>query len=128
MPSGPLIPRPRSLNPDTVKIKIVLAANLRGWSRLRAETGKMPMDARAAQRLESMAKFVDDLSVDDERLRRLTRILSFDAAGRDHQIYGENHRRECARLGYAPNHLDSFDRFLDRLVVAAGRDAAEASP
>jgi hypothetical protein len=63
-----------------------------------------------------------------ERLRRLAGSLSFDWAGRDHEIYGENLRREFARFGYAPDHLDSFARFLDRLVVAAERDAAEAAP
>jgi hypothetical protein len=116
------------LNPNIVVIKMVLTSNLRGLARLRAEMGKVPMDARAAQRLEAMAGFVEDLPVDDTRLRRLAATLSFDRAGRDHQIHGENLRREFARFGYAPDHLDSFDRFLDRLVLAAERDAAEATP
>src|ERR1700680_1414264 len=117
-----------SLNPNIVEIKMVLSSNLRGLARLRVEMGKIPMDTRAARRLEAMAGYVDDLPVDEKRLRRLAGTLSFDTTGRDHQIYGENLRREFARFGYAPDHLDSFDRFLDRLVLAAERDAAEAAP
>jgi hypothetical protein len=117
-----------SLNPDIVEIKMVLTSNLRGLARQRAEMAKIPMDARAAQRLDAMAGYVDDLPVDDERLWRLAVTLSFDQAGRDHQIHGENLRREFARFGYAPDHLDSFDRFLDRLVLAARRDVTEAAP
>jgi hypothetical protein len=130
MPSGPLIQGEgrQSLNPDTTQIRMVLASNLRRLARLRAGMGKVPMDARAARRLEAMAGYIDDLPAGDERLRRLTVVLSFDREGRDHEIYGENLRREFARFGYAPDHLDSFARFLDRLVVAAERDAAEAAP
>jgi hypothetical protein len=117
-----------SLNPDIVEIKMVLTSNLRGLARQRAEMAKIPMDARAAQRLDAMAGYVDDLPVDDERLWRLAVTLSFDKAGWDHQIHGENLRREFARFGYAPDHLDSFDRFLDRLVLAARRDVTEAAP
>ena len=88
----------------------------------------MDMDARAARRLEAMASFVEVLPDDDERLRHLSRTVSFDKIGTFHEIYGENLRREFARFGYAPNHLDSFDAFLGRLIVAAGRDVAEAAP
>ena len=116
------------MNPDTTQIRMVLASNLRRLARLRAGIGNVAMDVRAARRLEAMAAYVDDLPVSDERLRRLAGSLSFDRAGRDHEIYGENLRREFARFGYAPDHLDSFARFLDRLVVAAQRDAAEAAP
>lgn len=107
---------------------MILAANLRGWARLRVEASSMDMDARASRRLEAMASFVEVLSGDDERLGRLTRTLSFDTAGTFHEIYGENLRREFAGFGYAPNNLDSFDGFLDRLVVAAKRDVVEAAP
>ena len=116
------------MNPSVVEIKMVLISNLRGLARLRAGIGTVPMDVQAARRLEAMASYVDNLPVSDERLRRLAGSLSFDRAGRDHEIYGENLRREFARFGYAPDHLDSFARFLDRLVVAAKRDAAEAAP
>src|ERR1700674_119610 len=130
MPSGPLIQGEgrQALNPDTTQIRMVLASNLRRLARLRAGIGEVPMDVRAARRLEAMAGYIDGLPARDERLRRLAGSLSFDRAGRDHEIYGEHLRREFARFGYAPDHLDSFARFLDRLVVAAVRDAAEAAP
>ncbi len=68
----------------------------------------------------------DPIAVNPERVHESGSTP--DREGRDHQIHGENLRREFARFGYAPDNLDSFDRFLDRLVLAAERDAAEATP
>ena len=84
-----------ALNPDTAQIRMVLASNLRRLARLRAGIGEVPMDVRAARRLEAMAGYVDDLPVSDERLRRLAGSLSFDRTSRDHEIYGRPNRRRC---------------------------------